>query len=88
MTKILISDDNPDGYALEQILDAVREETIERCHHISGDHRPEAERVLSNSIEILQLLTRAIHLAEDSTKTLNQSFGRKQRPNDAPRIGS
>jgi hypothetical protein len=88
MAKFLITEDNSDGYALEQILDEIRGEVLGRCQHITGDNRPEAELVLSNNIEILQLLTKSIHLAENSTKILNLSFGRKQSQSDEPRIGT
>jgi len=39
------------------------------------DQMPEAQHVLNNNIEILSLIEDAIKLAEDSTNTLNRSFG-------------
>ena len=85
MTHFLVSDENPDGYKLEDILLALRTEVINRCTKITGDNRPEARQVLDNNVEILALISDAIRLAENSSEVLNKSFG----PSDgkSPRIG-
>ena len=86
MSGYLITDDNPDGHKLEDILSAIRNEVIQRATKIMDDRRSEAVAVLNNNIKILGLLAESIELAEDSTKILDKAFGRHQ-PNE-PRIGA
>ncbi len=89
MTHFLASDANPDGYTLEEILRTIRKDIVARSQKITGDKRPEAEHVLSNNIRILNIITDAIALAEDSTKTLNKAFGPGSPPEKGkPRIGT
>lgn len=85
MTHFLISDANPDGMKLEDILAVIRRDILYRCTKIMDDARPEAKHVLENNIEILALLSDSIKLAEDSTHTLDKAFGTKHV--DGPRIG-
>lgn len=85
MTHFLSSDVNPDGMKLEDILSVLRRDILYRCTKIMDDTRPEAKHVLENNIEILSLLSDAITLAEDSTHTLDKSFG--TRGKEGPRIG-
>jgi hypothetical protein len=85
MTHFLSTDDNPDGYKLEDILSIVRQDILARAGKIAGDKRPEARQVLANNMHILQKLTECIDLAEDSTNILNRSFGLS---GDEPRIGT
>ncbi len=86
MTHFLISDVNPDGHKLEDILSTLRKDVLYRSTKIMEDGRPEAKQVLENNVTILALLTEAINLAEDSTAVLNKSFGRST-PENEPRIG-
>jgi hypothetical protein len=89
MTKLLVSPSNPDGDKIEDVLRIIRGDIITRCNSIIDDRRPEAERVVENNIEILQLLSEAISLAEDSTKTLDKSFGPSvSNQGGPPRIGT
>lgn len=85
MTHFLATEDKPDGYKLEDILALTRGDLIKRATKIVDDYRPEARHVLNNNIRILSLLTEAVDLATDSTKTLERSLG----PSTAgrPRIG-
>jgi len=84
MTKFLISDENKDGFRLEDILHAIRKDIITRSLKISDDSRPEAQHVLNNNIKIMNYLSETIVLAEDSTRTLDKAFG----PHGSePRIG-
>ncbi len=86
MTHFLISDKKPDGHKLEDILNSLRGDVMKRATKIVDDRRPEAVHVLRNNIRILELLTEAVDLAEDSTAVLTRSFG----PNHVggpPRIG-
>lgn len=85
MTHFLSSDVNPDGYKLEDILKSVRNDILYRATKIMEDDKPEAHHVLRNNLKILVLLSDAIALAEDSTNTLNRSFG-SSTPG-TPRIG-
>jgi len=85
MTNFLVSDENPEGYMLEDILRVIRKDIVIRCDLIVDDTRPEAEQVISNNMEILNLLTKSIHLAQNSTDILNSAFGPH---GDKPRIGT
>lgn len=85
MTHFLSTDDNPDGYKLEDILSIIRADIIHRAGKIAGDNRPEARRVVANNMRILEKLTECIELAEDSTDILNRSFGQS---GTEPRIGA
>ena len=85
MTHFLSTDENPDGYKLEDILSIVRQDVIARAGKIAGDKRPEARQVLANNMHILQKLTECIDLAESSTQILDRSFGQS---GDEPRIGA
>ncbi len=88
MTRFLVSDDNENGYRLEDILTAVRADVVKRCGKIVDDHREEAHHVLENNIQVLSLLSEAIKLAEDSTHVLDKSFGPSSAADGgAPRIG-
>ena len=62
MTHFLVSDENPDGYKLEDILIALRKDVIHRCSKIADDRRSEAQHVLSNNIHILELMSEAIEI--------------------------
>ncbi len=84
MTHFLTSDENPEGYKLEEILRVLRKDILDRCQKIVSDTRPEAEQVIANNMTILTLLTEAIHLAEDSTHVLDKAFGPS---GGRPRIG-
>lgn len=89
MTKYLISQDNPSGSKLEEVLKDLRKDILLRCTKIVDDHRPEAYHVLDNNMNILSLLTEAIHIAEDSTMTLDKAFGpSSSSAGGPPRIGS
>ena len=88
MTHFLSSDENPGGYKLEDILLVIRRDIITRCTKIADDHRSEARHVLDNNVRILQLVTEAMHLAEDSSRVLNKAFGPSQSQlGGPPRIG-
>ncbi len=86
MTHFLVNAENPQGYKLEEILLAIRKETIVRATKIVDDHRPEARHVLENNVKILQLLSDCIKLAEDSTRVLDKTFGPAK--DGQPRIGT
>ena len=81
MTHFLSTNDNPDGYKLEDI----RQDIIKRLGLIAGDKRPEAGRVTANNIQILQKITESIELAENSTQVLDRTFGQSGKE---PRIGA
>lgn len=88
MTRFLVSDENPGGYKLEDILTVIRADVLKRSSKVATDDRPEAQHVVSNNMEVLQHLTRAIELAKDSTRTLDKAFGpSKALEGGAPRVG-
>ncbi len=88
MTRFLKSDENPSGFRLEDILHVLRTDVMKRCVKIAADDRPEAFHVMANNTKVLDLLTQAIALAQDSTKTLDRSFGPSTaQEGGAPRIG-
>ena len=88
MTRYLVSEENPEGLKLEDILTGIRKDTLMRCTKIVDDNRPEAQRVFRNNTKILELLGDAINFAADSTQTLDKAFGPSQAAKGGPpRIG-
>ncbi|PCI31726.1 MAG: histidine kinase [Alphaproteobacteria bacterium] len=85
MTHFLVTDDNPNGYKLEDMLKLIRKDIFLRTTKILEDSRPEAQSVLDNNVKILGLLSEAITIAEDSTSILQKSFGPSR--DGKPRIG-
>jgi hypothetical protein len=67
MSGFLVTDENPDGYKLEDILGVIRNEIFQRATKIMDDKRPEAVTVINNNIKILNHLAESIALAEKST---------------------
>ncbi len=74
-TQYLVSDSNPDGLRLEDMLRAIRNDILIRCADMMSNERAEAEHVMGNSMKILPLLSDAIQLAADSSDILSRSFG-------------
>lgn len=88
MTRFLISDENPTGLRLEDILTVIRADIMKRCLKIAHDERPEARHVLANNMRVLNHITDAILLAEDSSKVLDKAFGKSHAmAGGPPRIG-
>ncbi|MEM1104633.1 MAG: histidine kinase [Pseudomonadota bacterium] len=88
MTRYLVSDENPGGHRLEDILHALRSEVLHRCTKITSDPSPHARHVLSNNVQIAALMGEAIDIAESSTQILNDAFGpSRAAKGGAPRIG-
>ena len=86
MTHFLVTDDKPDGYRLEDILGLVRKDVLTRALKIADDKRAEAQHVMRNNMKILNLISEAITLAEDSTRVLDKAFGNSAK-GGPPRIG-
>jgi len=84
-TKFLVTEDNPEGYKLEDILTQIRNDMLFRATKIMADQRPEAMAVMNNNIKILNNLAESIELAKNSSDILDKAFG----PSDpgSPRIG-
>ncbi|WP_422367894.1 hypothetical protein [Pelagibius sp.] len=74
MSKHLVSADNPGGQRTEELLSEIRAELLTRMAAYGEDPRPEAKTVMENNLEIAQLLTDAIHLAENNTNTLAEDL--------------
>ena len=88
MTHYLVTEENPEGKKLEDVLSMVRKDILDRCSLITDDPRAEAKAVLNNNMRILNLLTDAVLLAEDSTNILDKAFGPSQASKGGPpRIG-
>jgi hypothetical protein len=88
VTRFLISEANPTGLRLEDILAAVRKDVLLRCTKIVDDNRSEARHVLENNMKVLSLISQSIALAEDSTRVLDKSFGPSVSADGGPpRIG-
>ncbi len=86
MTHFLVTDEKPDGYKLEDILDLVRKDMLTRALKIADDKRSEAQHVMRNNMKILGLISEAIALAEDSSRVLDRAFGANAK-GGPPRIG-
>jgi hypothetical protein len=84
-TTFLVTDENPDGWKIEDILTVIQNDMFRRTQKIVGDTRDEARAVLNNNIEILGLLSQCIDKAQESTQILDRSFGPHQ--DGQPRIG-
>ena len=84
-TTFLASDENTEGWRLEEILRVIQCDIIRRMQKITGDPRPEARAVLNNNIAILGDLSDCIARAEDSTQILDRAFGPHKE--GEPRIG-
>ena len=84
-TTFLVTEENPEGWKIEEILMVIQNDMFRRTQKIVGDNRPEARAVLNNNIEILGLLSKCIDRATDSTQILNRSFG--PHTEGQPRIG-
>ena len=85
MTQFLKTDENPNGYRLEDILAVIRKDIVKRANKIIDDERIEARQVLENNIKILNLISECIAIAESSSRILDKSFGPHQE--GQPRIG-
>jgi UDP-N-acetylmuramyl tripeptide synthase len=85
MTHFLVTEDRPDGYRLEDILMLIRKDILNRALKIADDRRHEALHVMRNNMKILDLVSEAIFLAEDSSRVLDRAFGPVK--GGPPRIG-
>ncbi len=83
-TKFLVSDTNPDGLRVEDILRDIRNDILIRCSTAMADGRPDTEHVMSNNMHILGILSDAIALAEDSTDVLTRMYGPAQAATGTP----
>jgi len=89
LTHYLVTEENPAGKKLEEVLAMLRKDILYRCGLITDDPRMEAKAVLANNMRILNLLTDAIDLAEESTNVLDKAFGPSQASKGGPpRIGT
>lgn len=87
MTRFLVSDENPGGYKLEELLTLIRADVLKRMDRIALDERPEAQAVFANNVAALEHMTRAIELARENSRVLDKAFGPKA-VGGPPRIGS
>ena len=85
MTQFLVTEENPSGYRLEDILSAIRKDMMIRATKIVDDDREEAQQVLENNVRILGLISDCISIASESTRILDRAFG--PHTEGTPRIG-
>ena len=89
MTRFLASETNPGGFKLEEILRAIRKDILMRALKVVDDPSNEAQHVVNNNMKILELLSEAILLAEDSSRTLDHGFGPSHAADGGPpRVGN
>lgn len=86
-TPVLMSPQNPTGWKLEDLLEALRREVKAKCAKIADDSRPVARAVLRNNEQILGLLRQAEALQRDSYDRLN-TMAPDEGPLGTPRIGT
>lgn len=84
-TTFLVTEENPDGWKIEDILVTIQNDIFRRTQKIVSDPRDEARAVIKNNIEILGLLSECIEKAKESTQLLNRAFGPHE--DGKPRIG-
>ena len=87
MTRFLSTDDKPDGWRLEDILSEIQNDIVRRSSKIVDDGRHQARAVLNNNFQILSLLSEAIALATESTRTLNSLGPSQASEGGPPRVG-
>jgi hypothetical protein len=87
MTHFLVTDENPSGHRLEDILLIIRKDILTRAVKVADDRRLEALHVMRNNMKILDLISEAIALAEDSSRVLDKAFGPSAK-GGPPRIGT
>lgn len=85
MTHFLVTEENPKGSKLEDIFRKIRSDIVRRQVKIIDDESVAAQKVIKNNVLILNMLTECIALADDSTKTLDQAYGKS---GSSPRIGT
>ena len=76
MTHFLITDENPEGHKLEDLLALIRRDIVLRATKIVDDPKPQAKQVLENNIKIMGLLSECIGIAESSTRILDKASTR------------
>ena len=86
MTHFLVTEENPNGHRLEDILMLIRKDMLTRAVKIADDRRMEALHVMRNNMKILELISEAIAIAEDSSRILDKAFGSVK--GGPPRIGT
>jgi len=84
---ILMGRDNPDGYKLEELLQAVSAEIVAKCSYIEDDPDFEAKTVLRNNQQIVGLLLQAEALQRYSYDVLD-SMSLNEGPLGNYRIGT
>ncbi len=84
MTHFLVTEENPKGSKLEDVLRHIRADIVRRQVKIIDDESLVAQKVIKNNMKVLNMLTDCISLAEDSTKSLDQAYGKS---GGSPRIG-
>jgi hypothetical protein len=85
-TKVLMSNTNPTGWKLEELLPQICAELREKCARIEGDPNPVAQTVLAHNHDIIRMLTQATVKQRHSMEVLD-TIGPDQGPLGKARIG-
>lgn len=72
MTQLLASPAHPDGWTLEDVLEALRGDMMRRSAHMVDDPRPEVRRLIANNVAIMEHLTHCLHRAQESARVLDK----------------
>lgn len=83
---ILMGPQNPTGWKLEDLLEALQFEVMKKCDKIISDSRPVSRKVLRNNQQIIGLLAQAEALQRDSYDRLD-AMAPNEGPLGKPRIG-
>lgn len=75
MDPYLVAETMPRAHRLDDILMILREHLCSRSLAFADNRLPEAKQVMRNNMRVLELLTEAIELAQESNRLLNRSFG-------------
>lgn len=87
MTRFLATADKPDGWRLEDILAEIQNDIVRRSAKVVDDQRPQARAVLRNNFQIVNFISQAIELAQESTSILDSLGPSKAAEGGPPRIG-
>jgi hypothetical protein len=75
MEPYLVTETIPKAHRLDDILIILREDLLKRSRTLADSQLPEAKQVMKNNMKILDLLTQALVVAQNSNRLLNRSFG-------------
>ena len=84
---ILMSRDNPYGWKLEELLEKVRNELIEKNRLLEGDTCKVSDRIVRNNDFIISNLKECVIIQKETMEVLD-TLGENQGPLGKPRVGN